>query len=101
MFDKLDDLLKRYEELELELSDPMVTSDAAKFRKLMKEQSDIQPIVEAYKAYKDAKQNIQDSLFLLESENDEELRELAKEELAQSKADVVELEAKLKILLLP
>lgn len=101
MFDKLDDLLKRYEELELELSDPMVTSDAVKFRKLMKEQSDIQPIVEAYKAYKDAKQNIQDSLFLLESENDEELRELAKEELAQSKADVVELEAKLKILLLP
>ncbi|MDO4317751.1 MAG: peptide chain release factor 1 [Lachnospiraceae bacterium] len=101
MFDKLDDLLKRFEELELELSDPMVASDTGRFRKLMKEQSDIQPIVEAYRAYRDAKQNIQDSLELLESENDEELRELAKEELAESKQAVADLEAKLKILLLP
>lgn len=101
MFDKLDDLLKRFEELELELSDPMVASDTGRFRRLMKEQSDIQPIVEAYRAYRDAKQNIQDSLELLESENDEELRELAKEELAESKQAVADLEAKLKILLLP
>lgn len=101
MFDKLDDLLKRFEELELELSDPTVASDTNRFRKLMKEQSDIQPIVEAYRAYRDAQQNIQDSLELLESEHDEELRELAKEELAQSKQAVTDLEAKLKILLLP
>lgn len=101
MFDKLDDLLKRFEELELELSDPTVASDTNRFRKLMKEQSDIQPIVEAYRAYRDAQQNIQDSLELLESEHDEEMRELAKEELAQSKQAVTDLEAKLKILLLP
>lgn len=101
MFDKLDDLLKRFEELELELSDPTVASDTNRFRRLMKEQSDIQPIVEAYRAYRDAQQNIQDSLELLESEHDEELRELAKEELAQSKQAVADLEAKLKILLLP
>ncbi len=101
MFDKLDDLLKRFEELELELSDPTVASDTNRFRKLMKEQSDIQPIVEAYRAYRDAQQNIQDSLELLESEHDEELRELAKEELAQSKQAVTDLEARLKILLLP
>lgn len=101
MFDKLDDLLKRFEELELELSDPTVASDTGRFRKLMKEQSDIQPIVEAYRAYRDAKQNIQDSLELLDSESDEELRELAKEELAESKQAVADLEAKLKILLLP
>lgn len=101
MFDKLDDLLKRFEELELELSDPTVASDTGRFRKLMKEQSDIQPIVEAYRAYRDAKQNIQDSLELLDSESDEELRELAKEELSESKQAVADLEAKLKILLLP
>lgn len=101
MFDKLDDLLKRFEELELELSDPTVASDTGRFRKLMKKQSDIQPIVEAYRAYRDAKQNIQDSLELLDSESDEELRELAKEELVESKQAVADLEAKLKILLLP
>ncbi len=101
MFDRLEDLLKRFEELELELSDPLVASDAGRFRKLMKEQSDLAPIVETYRAYRSAKQNIQDSLALLESENDEELRELAKEELAESRQAVSEYEAKLKILLLP
>ncbi len=101
MFDKLEDLLKRFEELQLELSDPMVASDPARFRKLMKEQSDIAPIVEAYREYKAAKQSIEDSLELLETESDEEMRELAKEELAESKEAVERLEGELKILLLP
>lgn len=101
MFDKLEDLLKRFEELELELSDPQVAADTNRFRKLMKEQSDLQPIVEAYRLYRSAKQNIQDSLELLETESDEEMRELAKEELAESKQAVIDLESKLKILLLP
>jgi peptide chain release factor 1 len=67
----------------------------------MKEQNDLTPIVEAYKEYKAAKQNIEDSLAMLDEESDEELRELAKEELNESKARVEELEHELKILLLP
>ena len=67
----------------------------------MKEQNDLTPIVEAYKEYKNCKQNIEDSLFLLEEESDEEMKELAKEELSESKKRVEELEQELKILLLP
>lgn len=101
MFDKLEDILIRYEEIMNQLSEPDVANDSNRFRKLMKEQSDLAPIVEAYKAYKQAKQNIEDSLAMLDEESDEELRELAKEELNESKDKVEELENKLKILLLP
>ena len=101
MFDKLEDLLHHYEELMNTLSEPDVANDPNRFRKLMKEQSDLQPIVEAYKEYKQCKQNIEDSLAMLEEENDEEMRELAKEELNESKDRLAELEQELKILLLP
>ncbi|MDY2590908.1 MAG: peptide chain release factor 1 [Agathobacter sp.] len=101
MFDKLEDLLRHYEELMNTLSEPDVANDANRFRKLMKEQSDLAPIVEAYKEYKQCKQNIDDSLAMLEEESDEEMRELAKEELNESKARLEELEGELKILLLP
>lgn len=101
MFDKLEDLLHHYEELMNTLSEPDVANDSDRFRKLMKEQSDLQPIVEAYKEYRSCKQNIEDSLAILNEESDEEMRELAKEELNDSKARQGELEQKLKILLLP
>lgn len=101
MFDKLEDLLIRYEEIMSELNEPNVANDQVRFRKLMKEQSDLTPIVEAYQEYKKSKQDIEDSLMLLEEESDEEMRELAKEELNDSKVRVEELEQKLKILLLP
>ncbi len=101
MFDRLEDILLRFEEIMNQLSEPDVANDTNRFRKLMKEQSDLAPIVESYQEYKQAKQNIEDSLAMLEEENDEELRELAKEELNDSKAKVEELEKKLKILLLP
>ena len=101
MFDKLEDLVVRLDELMSELSEPDVANNQDRFRKLMKEQNDLSPIVEAYKEYKSAKQNIEDSLVMLEEESDEELRELAKEELNESKARVEELEHELKILLLP
>lgn len=101
MFDKLEDLLKRYEEMQLELSDPTVTGNPERFRKLMKEQSDMQPLVEAYTEYKKAKETIADSEDLLASESDEEMREMLKEELATAKEDVERLEQKMKILLLP
>ena len=101
MFDKLEDLLHHYEELMNTLSEPDVANDANRFKKLMKEQSDLAPIVETYLEYKKCKQNIEDSLALLEEESDEEMRELAKEELSESKGQLEELEGKLKILLLP
>ena len=101
MFDRLDDLLIRYEEVMSSLNEPDVANNQERFRKLMKEQSDLTPIVEAYKEYKKSKQNVEDSLAMLEEEADEELRELAKEELNESKARIEELERTLKILLLP
>ncbi len=101
MFDKLEDLLHHYEELMNTLSEPDVANDPVRFKKLMKEQSDLAPIVEAYTEYKKCKQNIEDSLTMLDEESDEEMRELAKEELNDSKARQEELENKLKILLLP
>ncbi len=101
MFDKLEDLVARLEELESMLSDPSVVSNQERFRNLMKEQSELAPIVEKYKEYKEAKQTIEDSLVMLDEESDEELRELAKEELNEAKAQVEECENALKILLLP
>ncbi len=101
MFDHLEDILIHYEEVMLELNSPDVANDQNRFRKLMKEQSDLSPIVEAYREYKQAKQTVEDSLALLEEENDEELRELAKEELSDAKKRIEELEQELKILLLP
>ena len=101
MFDKLEDLLHHYEELMNTLSEPDVANDPNRFRKLMKEQSDLQPIVDAYKEYKACKQTIEDSLAILNEESDEEMRELAKEELNEAKSRLGELEQKLKILLLP
>ncbi|MCR4830857.1 MAG: peptide chain release factor 1 [Pseudobutyrivibrio sp.] len=101
MFDRLEDLVLRYEEVMNLLSEPDVANDNARFRALMKEQSDLAPIVEAYKQYAAHKQNIEDSLALLEEETDEEMKELAKEELNESKAEVERLEQELKILLLP
>lgn len=101
MFDRLEDILLRFEEIMNQLSEPDVANDTNRFRKLMKEQSDLAPIVESYKEYKQAKQNIEDSLAMLEEESDEEMRELAKEELNDSRTKVEELEKKMKILLLP
>ena len=101
MFDRLEDLLIRYEEVMGELQEPGVADDPERFRKLMKEQSDLAPIVEAYQEYKDCKQNVDDSLAMLEEESDEEMRELAKEELNESRKRIEELEQELKILLLP
>ena len=101
MFDKLDDILIHYEELMLMLGDPDVTQDTKRFTRLMKEQADLAPIVEAYKQYKQAKQDVEDSLAMLEEESDEDLREMAKEELSDAKKRIEELEHELKILLLP
>ncbi|MBS7007205.1 peptide chain release factor 1 [Anaerostipes sp.] len=101
MFDKLESLVERLDTVLQQLNDPDVAGDQNRFRDLMKEQSDLAPIVEKYKEYVQEKQNIDESLELLEEESDEEMRELAKEELSESKANVERLEEELKILLIP
>ena len=101
MFDKLEDLVVRFNEILEELNDPTVVNDQDKFRKLMKEQNDLSESVEKYKEYKQTKENIEDSLTILDEESDEELKELAKEELSESKDRLVQIEEELKILLLP
>jgi peptide chain release factor 1 len=101
MFDRLDDIRIHFEELQAELSSPGVAEDAARFRRLMKEQADLSPLVEAYLAYRRAGEDAEDSLALLEEESDEELRELAKEELDDARKRQKDLEQQIKILLLP
>ncbi len=101
MFDKLEDLLRRFEEIMNELQEPDVVNNQERFRKLMKEQSDLTPLIDAYREYKKSRQDIEDSLHMLESENDEEMREMLKEELSEARDNVAQLEEKMKILLLP
>lgn len=101
MFDKLEDLLRKYEEIMNALSEPTIADDQEHFRALMKEQSDLTPIVNAYKEYRKCNQDIEDSVSMLEGESDSEMREMLKEELAGAKKRVEELEHELKILLLP
>ncbi len=101
MFDKLEDLLRKFEEIMNELSEPSVAENQERFRSLMKEQSDLTPIVNSYKEYKKCNQDIEDSLAMLDEESDEDMREMLKEELAEAKKRVEELEHELKILLLP
>ena len=101
MFDKLEDLLIRFEEIMGELNEPTVANNQERFRKLMKEQSDLTPIVNAYKEYKKSKQDVEDSLLMLDEESDEDMREMLKEELNTAKKRIEELEQELKVLLLP
>ena len=89
MFDRLEDLLIRFEEILSELSSPTVADDQNRFRALMKEQSDLTPIVEAYKEYKKTKQTLEESTELLSVESDEEMRQMLKEELNTVKLSVI------------
>ena len=101
MFDKLDDLLIRYEELIEELHEPTVAGNPERFRKLMKEQSDLQPLVEAYTEYKKCNEEVADSLEMLGGESDDEMREMLKETISEDKKRIEELEQEMKIMLLP
>ena len=101
MFDKLEDLVRRYEEITNELTEPSVVNDQKRFRALMKEQSDLQPLVDTYTEYKKCRETESDSLAMLEEESEEEMREMLKEELSDAKKRMADLEQKLKILLLP
>jgi peptide chain release factor 1 len=101
MFDKLEDILIRFQELEQELMNPSVMNDQNRYKNLRKEHSDLSEIVEKYREYKAAQKSIEESLVMLEEESDEELRELAKEELNTCRQKLTKIEEELKILLLP
>ena len=101
MFDKLDFIEGRYDELNKSVSDPEVIADNALWSKLCKELSDITPIVEEYKRYKQAKDDLAEAKEILSGSSDKDLKELAELTLSESKSAIEDAENNLKILLLP
>lgn len=101
MFDKLNFLEEKYKELNTLISDPDVIADQERWRRLMKEQKDLTPIVEKYKEYKKAKETIEESLELLGTKLDKDFEELVKLEMEEAKASIGTIEEELKVLLLP
>lgn len=101
MFEKLEDLLLRYEEVLQSLSDPAVLQDPETYRKTMKEQAELAPLADAYQAYKAALSTVEEDTRRLGNEKDEEMRVLLKEELQEAKETAEKKETELKILLLP
>lgn len=100
MLDKLAEVEKRYEELETLMSDPRLLGQQREYSKFAKERSELEEIVSCFREWRKVEQEIQDNRQLLE-ENDEGIRELAKEELAALRQREEELESHLKILILP
>ena len=102
MFDKLETVVNRYEQIGVELSRPETAADNAVFTKLMKEHAELTPIVEKYREYTAAKNSEKEALEILsESGIDKDFKELAEEELKTAKADIERCSEELKILLLP
>lgn len=101
MFDRLAEIEIKHQELADQINDPDIIANQTQWRKLMKEYSDMTPIVEKYREYRAAKESIEESLLLLEDKLEDDFRELVKEELAENKAKVETLKEEITILLLP
>ena len=101
MFDQLDIVEERYEQLNEMLSDPDVVNDSDKLRKYSKEQADLQKTVEVYRSYKSKKEELEDIEEMLKETSDKEEVDMLKEESASLKAELPEMEEELKILLIP
>ena len=101
MFENVESIVLKYDELMRRISEPDAASDSGKYMELMKEQASLSPVVEAYKAYRDNENAISESLQLIDEESDPEMKELAREELAEAKNRQPELIQNLKLLLLP
>lgn len=101
MFDRLEDTEKKYEDLTLKIGDPDIIADNGLWRGLMKEHSELEPIVEKYREYKGAKEAIAEAKELLSDKTDEDFRELVKEELAENTRRLGVISDELKLLLLP
>ena len=100
MFDKLEVVEKKFEELTTRLSDPTITQDPKEYQAVAKEQAGLSELISCYRAYKNARKQIEDNKLMLQ-ENDEDLKNMAKEELAHWEPELEKLESELKIHLLP
>lgn len=101
MFDRLESVAEKFRNLESDLSNPELLTNQKEYQKVVKEHSEIAPIVEAYQRYKDIKQQILESQELLEQEEDPEMRELIRDEILQLKKDQEDTEHALRIMLSP
>ena len=101
MFDKLDFITEKYGELSEKVSDPDVIADQANWQKYIKEMAEMEPIVKAYEQYRKMKDELADAREIIDMEDDEEMRELAKEEAKELETSIASLEEQMKILLLP
>ena len=101
MFENVENIVLKYDELMRRISEPDAASDSNKYMALMKEQASLTPVVEAYKAYRDNENAIEESLQIIDEESDPEMKELAREELAEAKDRQPELIQNLRLLLLP
>ena len=101
MFEKLGFLEEKYIDLNRKAADPAVISNQEQFRNVMKEISDLEPIVEKYRAYKKAQQEMNDAKEMMETETDHDLKELAEAEYYQKRDESEQIIEDIKILLLP
>lgn len=101
MFDKLQEVEQRYQELDKELSDPAVYNDRQKYQNLTSERSKIAEVVETFQQYKKVLQQLNDNKSLLADEDDEEMRELAREEIVSLGEEQERLEEELQVMMLP
>lgn len=101
MFDRLQSVEDRYERLNELLSDPEIINNSNKLREYSKEQADISDTVQAYREYKEAKDQLKDAKLMLDEKLDPEMREMVKEEVSELQSQIEEIEARLKILLVP
>ncbi|MFO7612152.1 MAG: peptide chain release factor 1 [Clostridia bacterium] len=101
MFDKLESIEKRYEEISLRLADPSVISNQEVYRGLMKEINNLEPILEKYRDYKTLKRKMAEALAMLSGNLEQDFREMYEEELRDSRDKLPEIETELKLLLLP
>lgn len=101
MFDKLDFITEKYAELSAKVSDPAIIADQPVWQKYIKDMGEMEPIVKKYEEYKKAKETLADAKFIVENENDEELRDLAKMEISDAEEKLEQYTEELKILLIP
>lgn len=101
MFDRLQSVEDRYERLNELLSDPEIINNNNKLREYSKEQADISDTVQAYREYKETKEQLKDAKVMLDEKLDPDMREMVKEEVSELQSQLEEIEARLKILLVP
>ena len=101
LFNKLDELVQKHESITHQLQNPSIVSQQEKFRQLMKEHAELEKIVKVYQEYKTLQKNLADNKKLLETESDEDIRQMAKEDISSIEPQISELSEKIKLLLLP